>query len=173
MDEVRQQDIPFPVGEHEFLRLLRLRESGVAAGLSDPALDALCTEACAQFNVASAAVTILDEDFQHLRARAGIDAESTPRCVAFCNHTILERDVFVVPDARKEDAFRDNPLVTGPPFIRFYAGAALAYSTDLTFGAFCILDSTPREVSLGDRAELADFADRAVALIHRWIRAQR
>lgn len=173
MDEVQQQDIPFPVGEGEFLRLLRLRETGVANGLSDPALDALCAEACAHFKVASAAVTILDAEFQHLRARSGIDAETTPRCVAFCNHTILARDVFVVPDAREHADFRDNPLVTGPPFIRFYAGAALTYSTDLTFGAFCLLDSSPRRFSLGDRAELADFADRAVILIHRWIRAQR
>lgn len=173
MDEVRQQDIPYPVGEHEFLRLLRLRETGVAEGLNDPDLDALCEEARAHFNVASATVTILDEEFQHLRARAGIDAENTPRCVAFCNHTILERDVFVVEDARENDAFRDNPLVTGPPFIRFYAGAALVYSTELTFGAFCLLDDTPRSFSLGDRAELTDFADRAVALIHRWIRARK
>lgn len=166
-------DIAYPVGEKEFLRLLRLHETGVATGLNDPELDALCEEACAHFRVTTAAVTILDETLQYLRARAGIDVESTPRCIAFCNYTILGRDVFVVSDARKSDLFRDNPVVTGPPFVRFYAGASLIYSTELTFGAFCLLDPEPRAFSLGERAELVDFADRAVFLIHRWILAQR
>ncbi len=173
MDEEVKQDSPYPVRENEFLRLLRLRETGVASRLADPDLDALCAEACKHFEAASAAVTILDEDFQHLRARANIDAESTPRGVAFCNHTILQRDVFVVPDAHQSPLFHNNPLVTGPPYIRFYAGAALEYSTELTFGAFCIFDAKPREFSLGDKAELVYFAERAVLLIHRWIVATR
>lgn len=173
MDGPDPEDIPYPVAEDEFRRLLRLQETGVATRLNDPALDALCAEACEHFSVSTAAVTVLDEDLQYLRAKAGIDAESTPRCIAFCNYTILERDVFVVSDARQSPLFRDNPLVTGAPFVRFYAGAALIYSTELTFGAFCLLDPEPREFTLGDRAELVDFADRGVALIHRWILAQR
>lgn len=173
MVEIPQQDNLYPVREDEFLRLLRLEETGVATRLRDPELDALCAEARSHFDVASAAVTILDRELQHLRARSGVDAETTPRSFAFCNHTILRQDVFVVPDALEAPAFRDNPLVTGPPGIRFYAGAPLVYTTELTFGAFCIFDSRPRAFSLGDSAELADFADRAVALIHRWILDQR
>ena len=168
-----QKDKSYPVGEKEFLRLLRLGETGVASYLADPELDSLCAEACAHFKVASAAVTILDEQFQHLRARANIDAETTPRNVAFCNHTILQRDVFVVPDALNAPEFQNNPLVTGPPYVRFYAGASLEYSHELTFGAFCLLDTAPRSFSVGDRAELVDFAERAVTLIHRWIVASR
>lgn len=173
MDEEVEQGIRYPVGENEFLRLLRLRETGVASGLADPELDCLCADACAHFNVASAAVTILDEDFQHLRARANIEAETTLRSVAFCNHTILQTGVFVVSDSHQSPVFRNNPLVTGPPFIRFYAGAALEYSTELTFGAFCIFDPESRAFSLGDKAELVYFAERAVSLVHRWIVATR
>lgn len=173
MSDDAQHHRSYPVGEKEFLRLLRLHETGVASQLSDPKLDELCTEACTHFKVTSAAVTILDEEFQHLRARAHIDTATTARDAAFCNHTILQRDVFVVPDARQSLDFQNNPLVTGPPYIRFYAGAPLEYSTELTFGAFCLLDNEPRAFSLGDRAELVDFAERAVTLIHRWIVASR
>lgn len=169
MAELGPEDIAYPVKQNEFLRLLRLRETGLAPALQDPALDQLCQDACAHFKVATAAVTILTEELQHLRARAGIEAETTPRAMAFCNYTILEDEVFVVPDALQSDLFRTNPLVTGAPFIRFYAGAPLRYSDELTLGAFCLLDPAPGVFTLGDRAELRDFADRAVLLIHRWI----
>lgn len=162
----------YPMGSKEFLRLLRLAETGLISDWRSPELDELCTEARAHFGVASAAVTILDKDFQYIRARSGIEASSTPRCVAFCNYTILENDVFVVEDTLLRPEFRNNPLVTGDPFLRFYAGAALVFSRDLTLGAFCILDPKPRAFSRADQAELADFADRAVSVIRRWVLAQ-
>jgi GAF domain-containing protein len=131
-----------------------------------PALDALCLEAKAHFRTKMAAVTLLTEDIQLLMAREGIDADQTPRGVAFCNYTILEDAVFVVLDAPNDPRFSDNPLTTGFPFIRFYAGAPLIYLTGLRIGAFCLLDRRARHAfTNGERAELVDFADRAMQIL--------
>lgn len=113
-----------------------------------------------------AAVTLLTEDIQLLMAREGLDADHTPRNVAFCNYTILEDAVFVVPDAHGDPRFRANPLTTGSPFIRFYAGAPLIFLAGLRIGAFCLFDGQARGAfTHGERAELVDFADRAVQIL--------
>ena len=85
--------------------------------------------------------------------------------MAFCNVTIRSDDVLVVADARQDPRFASNPLVTGKPFIRFYAGAPLIYLQQIRFGALCLLDPEPRGFSLGDRAELTLMADEVVSLI--------
>jgi GAF domain-containing protein len=102
-----------------------------------------------------------------VKARAGTDLEQTPRSVAFGDYTIRADNVFVVPDARTDPRFASNPLATGEPFLRFYAGAPLIYRRDIRFGALCLLDARLREFSLGDRAELELMADEAVSLVIR------
>jgi GAF domain-containing protein len=82
--------------------------------------------------------------------------------VAFCNYTILSDEVFVVGDALADDRFKNNPLVTGSPFIRFYAGAPLIFLKDIRLGALCLLDTKLRSISRGDKAELQLYADRVV-----------
>ncbi len=153
------------MGPNERNRLRVLRASGVVEGPSIPALDDLCLEASRHFGVKTAVVTLLEDDLQVFKAKAGIEASSTPRNVAFCNYTILEDRVFVVPDAAADDRFVSNPLVTGHPFIRFYAGAPLVFEEEVRLGALCLLDREPRQFSLGDRAELLEMADRAVSII--------
>lgn len=156
----------YPVGEHELRRLRKLQEAGFAETGSIPALDLLCAEAKAHFDVEMAAVTLLTKDIQVLKARIGLDATQTPRKVAFCNFTILEDRVFVVLDTHEDTRFSQNPLTTGLPFLRFYAGAPLNYLTDLRLGAFCLLGTEPRDsFSAGESAELVDFAERAVQIL--------
>jgi GAF domain-containing protein len=77
--------------------------------------------------VAICTVTLLDQARQRIKAAQGIEPRETPRNVAFCNYTILSDEVFVVGDALADDRFKNNPLVTGSPFIRFYAGAPLIF----------------------------------------------
>ncbi len=157
----------FPVGPNERERLVALRETGLLAPGRDPELDAVCADAKSHFGVPICLVTVLDESRQLLKARQGLSLDEMPRGQAFCNHAILADDVFVVPDAPADPRFRDNPLVTGPPHLRFYAGAPLTYMAGIRLGALCVIDTVPRAFSRGDRAELAAFADQMLALIAR------
>lgn len=150
----------FPQGLNETERLRTLHASGLVNGLFVAGLDVLCEEAARHFGVKTAIVTLLDTDVQVFKAKFGIDAESTPRKVAFCNFTILSDRVFTVDDALADQRFATNPLVTGPPFIRFYAGAPLIFRQEVRLGALCLLHPKPRTFSLGDQAELQEMAGR-------------
>jgi GAF domain-containing protein len=70
-----------------------------------------------------------------------------------------------VPDVTRDERFASNPVVTGEPFIRLYAGAPFIYMRQLRLGALCLLDPLPREFTLGDKAELALMADEVVSVI--------
>lgn len=155
----------FPVGQHEQERLQALDNLRLVDTPRNPAFDSLCEEARRHFGVPICLVSLLTRDRQWLKAVQGLAVSETPRDVAFCNYTILQDEVFVVPDALTDDRFRTNPLVTGTPFIRFYAGAPLLYRNNIRLGAFCLIDTRPRSFSRGDRAELAVFAQRSVAQI--------
>lgn len=156
----------YPVGDLEVTRRRRLTEAGFAdlAGITE--LDALCNDAKLHFGIEVAAVTLLTEELQVIKAKAGIDIDQTPRELAFCNYTILEDAVFIVLDTRNDARFSQHPLSVGYPFIRFYAGAPLTYLSDIRVGAFCLFDSRPRErFTKGDQAELVDFSERAVQIL--------
>ncbi|WP_114964554.1 GAF domain-containing protein [Alkalilacustris brevis] len=157
--------VDFPQDTSEHLRQLKLSEGGFDRLVQDPELDALCTEAKELFGVESVAITLLTRDKQLFPARAGTEIECTPRNMAFCKHTIMRDAVFVVKDAHLDPRFRDIPLTTGGPHIRFYAGAPLIYQEGIRLGAFCLMDSAPRDFSLGDEAELMDFAERAISIM--------
>jgi len=93
-----------------------------------------------------------------------MDVCETPRSVAFCDYTIRERDVLVTLDASHDPRFRDNPLVTGEPYIRFYAGAPIHTTDGHAIGTVCVLDPHPRDHFDGGAA-LAAIARQASSLI--------
>lgn len=98
------------------------------------------------FDVPVALVSMVTKERQWFKSRQGLDAAETPRRISFCGHAIQESDVFVVEDARQHEWFSDNPLVTGDPYIRFYAGCPLEINGQRV-GTLCILDSKPRQLS--------------------------
>lgn len=107
-------------------------------------LDQITAFAAALCDAPIALVSIVEEQRQRFLARTGLDAEETPHDVSFCAHAMLGDAIFVVPDATLDPRFADNGLVTGAPFIRFYAGAPLIDSEGVPLGALCVIDDKPR-----------------------------
>jgi diguanylate cyclase (GGDEF)-like protein len=111
-----------------------------------------------------ALVSLIDEDRQWFKSRCGLDVTETPRDVSFCGHAIHGDRTFVVPDAAADERFRDNPLVTGGPRIRFYAGQPLTNSEGFRVGTLCVISPSPREMSESEKRSLEDLG-RLVEII--------
>ena len=109
-----------------------------------------------------ALVTILDGERQWFKAKLGITITETPVRDAFCAHAIEQDDLFIVPDAELDPRFQHNPLVTGEPRIRFYAGMPLQTPSGFAAGTICVIDTVPRELSPQQRSAL-DMLARQVA----------
>jgi diguanylate cyclase (GGDEF)-like protein/PAS domain S-box-containing protein len=108
-------------------------------------------------------LSLVDGSRQWFKANVGLDGVSeTPRELAFCAHAILGDDLFEVPDATADPRFADNPLVTGAPDIRFYAGAPLTLSNGHTVGTLCVIDRQARQLTPSQRQTLRLLADVAV-----------
>jgi PAS domain S-box-containing protein len=110
-----------------------------------------------------AQVTFVDRDRQWFKSRLGVEAPETPRDISFCGHAILGSDVMVVPDATLDERFADNPMVVGPPGIRFYAGAPLITFDGQAVGTLCVMDRKPRQLASGELDALRALARLAVA----------
>jgi len=103
-------------------------------------------------------ISLIDQDRQWFKARIGLEATETSRDISFCGHAILGEGPLLVPDATADQRFADNPLVLGPPHIRFYAGHPLHAGNGRAIGTLCMLDPKPRQMS---EEELANFRDLA------------
>lgn len=112
-----------------------------------------------------ALVSIVEATRQRFLARSGLDATETPRDVSFCAHAMLGSEIFVIPDATRDPRFADNGLVTGPPHIRFYAGAPLVDRDGVPLGALCVIDGTPR-------ADLTPLQRQGLALLAQQVMVQ-
>jgi PAS domain S-box-containing protein len=110
------------------------------------------------FSVPIALVSLVDTDRQWFKSRHGLGVEQTPRRVSFCAHAILNEGAFVIPDTLADRRFADNPLVTGEPFIRFYAGMPLRGGGGRRVGTLCLIDRQPRTFTAADESALADLA---------------
>ena len=103
--------------------------------------------------------SLVDADRQYFKSRVGMEASETPREQAFCAHAILQDQPLVVQDATSDPRFADNPLVTGVPKIRFYAGVPIRSSGGLPIGTLCAIDDHARTLSADEMCILIDLAD--------------
>lgn len=156
----------FPVPFNERRRLQALASYDILDTAPEEALDTLTRIACRTFSVPIALVCLVDSDRQWFKSCVGLDASETPRKVAFCTHAIVADGPMVIHDARQDSRFRTNPLVTGAPGIRFYAGAPLITREGFRLGTFCVIDVVPRpEFCAEDIATLEDFARTTMRIL--------
>ncbi|WP_373489405.1 ATP-binding protein [Blastomonas sp.] len=150
--------------EDDTARLAVLRTYRLSPGETDSGLyDDLVALAQAIAGTPSAFISIVEAERQWFKASLGLDIAETPRSIAFCDHAIRASDVMVVLDASTDPRFADNPLVTGPPHIRFYAGAPVINPEGYALGTLCVTDSAPRERF--DHGPLLEALARQVAAL--------
>lgn len=121
-------------------------------------LDRITALAAHTFAAPVAFVSVLDTDRQRFISKVGLAIKETDMRVSICAHAITCDEAMVIPDLKADPRFRDNPLVVGPPFLRFYAGAPLRTENGIALGALCIMDHQPRELTSADRVHLATLA---------------
>jgi two-component system, sensor histidine kinase len=151
---------PIPADEERRLRKLRayqILDSETEASFDDLAL--LAAEIC---RAPVALVSLVDETRQWFKASVGMGEKQSPRDLAFCAHAILQREVFTVADARADDRFSANPLVTGAPHVRAYAGAPLVTKQGEALGTVCVIDHQPRAFSESEQRCLRVIASQVL-----------
>ena len=152
--------------ENELARLKKLYELAILDTDKEQSFDDLTHIAAHICSVPTAVVSLVDVDRQWFKSCVGLDASETPRDVAFCAHAILQPDdVFVVEDATQHPTFMDNGLVTGAPYIRFYAGAPLVTDDGYALGTLCVIDYVPRQLSEEQLFSLKALARQVVQLL--------
>ncbi|MBT5811396.1 MAG: PAS domain S-box protein, partial [Rhodospirillaceae bacterium] len=146
-----------PLNEAE--RLMELCDLSILDTPPEARFDRFTRIAQEHFKVPIAVVSLVDQSRQWFKSIQGLDATETPREISFCGHAILGDEVFYVPNTLEDPKFADNPLVTGPPHIRFYAGAPLSTPNGLKIGTLCIIDTVARTLSDHEFGILRDLAD--------------
>lgn len=151
----------------EICRLGALNDLKLLDTDAEERFDRLTRIARRMFEVPIVLVSLVDESRQWFKSRQGLTETETSRDVSFCGHTILDRDILEVRNALLDPRFADNPLVTGPPGVRFYAGAPLETVQGYRIGTLCIIDHRPRSLSPEERLQLRDLADCVAAEINQ------
>jgi GAF domain-containing protein len=147
-----------PLPANEAARVALLRDYQILDTPPEEVFNRIVRLASNLIGTPIALVSLIDETRQWFKAKVGIDVDETPRDIAFCSYAILFDDVMEVADATADDRFQDNPLVTGPTSIRFYAGAPLATSGGEKMGTLCVIDTKPRTLTHQEREILRDLA---------------
>jgi len=164
--------------EQELGRLQALRSYLLLDSEREEQFERLTALASRVLDVPIALVSLVDLGRQWFMSNRGLgDVRETPRSSAFCSHAILNKnELLIIKDAKKDPRFVNNPLVTGPPFIRFYAGAPLETPEGYKVGTFCVIDTKPwpQGLDLDGKQNLREFAGLAVeVMISRRKRRER
>ncbi|MBD2459515.1 GAF domain-containing protein [Oscillatoria sp. FACHB-1407] len=133
--------------QNEVARLKELYRYQVLDTPTDSKLDELTLLAAEICQAPIALISFVDCDRQWFKSNIGLTLSQTPRHIAFCDQTIQQSDVFVVPNTLEDERFSNNPLVTEHPQIRFYAGVPLITPAGFALGTLCVLDYVPRQLS--------------------------
>jgi len=146
------------IPKNEADRLSALRSLNILDTPAEERFDRLTRMAKRMFRVPIALVSIIDENRQWFKSNESLTAAETPRKISFCGHAILGDDIFLIADTLADPRFADNPLVTGYPHIRFYAGCPLRSARGFKIGTLCIIDTEARGFDEEDAVALRDLA---------------
>lgn len=154
--------LPAPTPDDDHERLAALHALLILDTPPEERFDRIVAFAAEEFDAPIALLSLVDRERQWFKAKVGLSACETGRDISFCGHAILQSDIMEVPDALDDARFADNPLVTGPPHIRFYAGAPLRLESGLTLGTLCLIDTRPRRLDAIELAILGTLRDLVV-----------
>lgn len=157
--------IAAPLHACETERLALLNSYHILDTEPDSAFDAVTALASYISGAPMALITLVDHSRQWFKSRFDFLPTETSRDVSFCSHVILQEELFIVHDTLHDDRFRDNPLVTQSPEIRFYAGVPLVMKEGLAFGTLCVIDTKPRTLDPAQLEALRKLARTVVSLL--------
>lgn len=158
------------IPKNEAERLDKLRSLDILDTLEEEAYDDLTFLAAKICQTPISLVSLIDDSRQWFKSHYGLDARQTPREQAFCAHTINQNDVLIVENTELDDRFRDNPLVTGPPYIKFYAGAPLMLENDIRVGTLCVIDTKSKILSEDQKSSLRALSRQVTAQLNLRLR---
>jgi diguanylate cyclase (GGDEF)-like protein len=147
------------VPQDEDARLTTLYSLNILDTQAEQRFDRLTRLAKRIFGVPIALVSLVDDHRQWFKSSIGLNVSETSRDISFCGHAILGNEVFIIPDAAKDDRFSNNPLVINEPYVRFYAGWPLKHLNGSKLGTLCIIDRKPRQLGQEDLEALQDLAE--------------
>jgi len=147
-----------PLPKNEGQRIKVLWQYDVLDTVPEAAFDELADLARLICGAPIALISLVDEDRQWFKSKLGVNLKETSRDVSLCAHAILEKDLLLVPDATKDKRFKNNPLVTTGPKIRFYAGAPLISPDGHALGTLCVIDKVARKLTADQKRALRILA---------------
>lgn len=163
-----------PVLANEVERLAALKKLAVLDTPADPSLDRITQLASMYFGTKIALISLIDSERQWFKSRVGLETAETPRDISFCGHALTSSESFIIPDAKEDLRFLDNPLVLGDPNIRFYAGRPLKGPGDELIGTLCVIDDKPHHLTETEELMLAVLGEAAErVLLADWERGQQ
>ncbi len=136
-----------PIPSNETQRLELIRQLDVLDTDAEEIYDGIVYIASLICNTPVSMISIVDTNRQWFKSILGSNERQTPRDYSFCAHAILGSEILEIPDSAKDDRFKDNPIVTGPPYVRFYAGAPLELNDGLRVGTLCVIDHKPNKLN--------------------------
>ena len=150
-----------PIPQNEEARICAVQGLKILDTESEERYNVLTKEATARFTVPISTITIIDKDREWFKSAQGLSKKEGPRDISFCGHALMSEVILIIEDTLADSRFFDNPMVTGEPYIRFYAGKSLYdRRSSLPVGVFCIKDIKPRKFSLKDIDDFLYIAQR-------------